>query len=100
MTRRSAPCHCIDPGEDGRDDAWQGIDGGARGRGPVQRFDIVLNAAGACGSVVLQTAYGPDWATLVFHEEWQRLTQDQVVGDLLLVRLGAEARTLLRERLG
>jgi hypothetical protein len=35
----------------------------------VERFDIVLNAAGARESVVLQTAYGPDWATLVIHEE-------------------------------
>jgi len=66
----------------------------------VQRFDIVLNAAGAQESVVLQSAYGADWATLVFYEEWQRLTQDLVSGELLLVRLGAEARTLLWERLG
>ena len=65
----------------------------------MQRFDIVLNAAGAREAVVLQTAYGPDWATLVFHEEWQRLKQDHVVGDLLLVHYGAEARTLLIERL-
>jgi hypothetical protein len=65
----------------------------------VQRFNIVLNAAGAREAVVLQTAYGPDWATLVFHEEWHRLMQDHVLGDLLLVRFGAEARTLLRERL-
>jgi hypothetical protein len=60
----------------------------------VQRFDIVLNAAGARESVVLQTAYGPGWATLVFYERWQRLMQDQIVGDLLLVLLSGEARTL------
>jgi hypothetical protein len=33
-------------------------------------------------------------------EEWQWLMQDQVAGDLRLVRLGAETPTFLRERLG
>jgi hypothetical protein len=76
------------------------MDGGAKDRSPAQRSDIVLNAAGARESVVLQTAHGPDWATLVFCERCQRLMQDQIVGDLLLVLLSGEARTQLQERLG
>lgn len=65
----------------------------------MQRFDIVLNAAGAREAAVLETGYGPEWATSVFHEEWHRPMQDHVVGDRLLVHFGAGARTLLRERL-
>ena len=61
-------------------------------------FHVVLQAAGARSPVVLRTAPDANEATIAFHVARQRLTRDQVAGDLvLLVRQDEEPRTLLRE---
>jgi hypothetical protein len=66
---------------------------------PVEPFAIVLRADDAAASVVLQSARDADGATVAFHTEMQRLKQQRVVGDLLLMRQGEGAHTLLREPL-
>ena len=66
---------------------------------PVDPFAIVLCAWDAAEPVVLQSARDADGATVAFYTEWQRLKHNQVVGELLLVRQGEDARTLLREPL-
>jgi hypothetical protein len=64
-------------------------------------FQVVLQAAGRHSSEVLHTARDADNATIAFHLARQRLTRDQVAGDLLLlVQQEEEPRTLLREPLG
>ena len=63
-------------------------------------FHVVLQAAGADSSVVLHTARDADKATIAFHVARQRLTRDQVAGDLLLlVQQEEEPRMLLWEPL-
>jgi hypothetical protein len=72
---------------------------------PLQRIDprgpfaIVLRGDDAAASVVLQSARDADGATVAFYAERRRLTHQQVVGDLLLVRQGEDAQTLLWESL-
>jgi hypothetical protein len=66
---------------------------------PCDPFAIVLRAYDAAEPVVLQSARDADGATVAFYAERRRLTHKQVVGELLLMRQGAEARTLLWERL-
>ena len=66
---------------------------------PCDPFAIVLRAGDTGQPVVLQSARDADGATVAFDAERQRLTQQQVVGDLLLMRQGEDARTLLREAL-
>ena len=67
---------------------------------PFARYEIVLAVVGEREPVVLRTAADADGATMAFYDERERLTRDQVGGDLLLVCHDEEARTLLREPLG
>ncbi len=67
---------------------------------PLDAYEVVMNFSGARPSVVLRTAPDPDQATVAFHVARQRLTRDQVAGELSLVHRDAPARTLLREPLG
>ena len=62
-------------------------------------FDVQLQPCVACEPVVLRTARAADRATLAFHAEWQRLTEQQIAGELVLVYHDEEPRTLLRESL-
>ncbi len=39
-------------------------------------------------------------ATIAFHQEWERLIQDRVVGELVLVQHAEATCLLLREALG
>ena len=66
---------------------------------PSDPFAVVLRAEDATGPVVLQSALDANGATVAFHTERQRLKQQHVVGELLVMRQGASARTLLREPL-
>ena len=66
---------------------------------PVDPFAIVLRAWDTAEPVVLQSARDVDGATVAYYAERQRLKHNQVVGDLLLVRQGEDARTLLWEPL-
>ena len=66
---------------------------------PVDPFVIVLRAWDAAEPVVLQSARDADGATVAFYDERRWLAQQQVVGDLLLMRQGKGARTLLWEPL-
>jgi hypothetical protein len=62
-------------------------------------FEVVLELPFARKPVLVRSAPDADSATLAFHEEWQRLRENQAEGDLLLVCQDEEARTVLRERL-
>jgi hypothetical protein len=62
------------------------------------RTSRVLRADDVAAPVILQSAQDANGATVAFRAEKQRLTQRQVVGDLLLVHQH-NARTLLREPL-
>ena len=66
---------------------------------PIDPFAIVLRPVGATAPVVLQSAPDADKATVAFYTERQRLRHTHVVGDLLLVRQGQDARPLLWESL-
>ena len=63
-------------------------------------FDVVLNASGAREAQVLHTACDANRATLAFEAERQRLMEQQIGGELLLVRHKELPRTLLRQPLG
>ena len=66
---------------------------------PRPHFAIILQPATADEQVVLQAAPDPNRATLVLHQERARLLQAGVVGELRVIRVNGETRTLLRERL-
>ncbi len=63
-------------------------------------FEVELNASATQESQVLHTACDANQATLAFDAELQRLTQQPIDGELLLVRHDEEPRTLLRQPLG
>ena len=65
----------------------------------IDPFHVVLNASGAREPVVVHTAGDADQASVAFHVARQRLTREQVTGDLVLVQHGDEPRTLLWESL-
>jgi hypothetical protein len=67
---------------------------------PYAPFEVAFAAVGAPEPVVLRSAPDADRATVVFHDEWERLKADRVVGELLLIYCDEEPRTLLREPLG
>ena len=67
---------------------------------PFDPFEVMLNQPHTCKPVVVRSAQDANGATLAFHEEWQRLRQDQAAGDLLLVQYAEEPRTLFWEPLG
>ena len=66
---------------------------------PFDPFAVVLRTGDAAESIVLQSARDPNEATLAFYTEKRQLTQRRVVGDLLLMRQGEDALTLLWEPL-
>jgi hypothetical protein len=51
-------------------------------------------------AVVLDSAPDPNQATIAFHQTRQRLIQEQVRGELVMVQHNRGARMLLREPLG
>ena len=67
---------------------------------PLAPFEVAFAAFGAADPVVLRSAPDADRATVVFHDKWDWLKADHVVGELLLIYQDEEARTLLREPLG
>ena len=62
-------------------------------------FAVQLQPCVACEPVVLRTAHDANRATLAFQAERERLTEQQIAGELLLVYHDEEPRTLLRESL-
>ena len=60
-------------------------------------FDVVLKPCVACEPVVLRTAHDADRATLAFHAEWQRLLNQEIAGELLLIYHDEEPRIVLHE---
>ena len=60
-------------------------------------FAVVLLRAGAREPVVLHTLADANQATLAFHAELQRLTEQRIGGDLRLVQHTELPRTLLRQ---
>ena len=67
---------------------------------PVDPFAIVLHGDTTADPVILQSAADANGATVAFYTEWRRLKHQQVGGELLLMRQGDDARTLLRQSLG
>ena len=66
----------------------------------VAPFAVLLSAAGADDAVVVQSAGDANQATVVFHDELNRLRANQISGQLLLVRRDQqETRTLLSQPL-
>ena len=63
-------------------------------------FAVVLQGAGAREPMVLHTIGDANQATLAFHAQLQRLTEEQIAGDLLLVQHTEVPRTLLRQPVG
>ena len=64
-------------------------------------FEVVLNASAGRESQVLHTACDANRATLAFDAELQRLMEQPIAGELLLVRHDEELPcTLLRQPLG
>ena len=70
-----------------------------RGRRSLGRFHVVLATDDPVGAVVLHSAPTADAATIAFHQARQRLIQDMVRGELLVVHHNDETRMLLREPL-
>ena len=70
-----------------------------RARRPLDRFHVVLATDDPVGAVVLHSAPTADEATIAFHQARQRLIQDVVRGELLVVHHADETRMLLREPL-
>ena len=64
------------------------------------RFEIVFEPVGAREPHALHSAPDGDRATLAFYEEWERLSADHAVGELLLVCRDPEPCILLRQPLG
>jgi hypothetical protein len=73
---------------------------GAERQERLHPFEVVLQASVAPEPVVLHTACDANRATLAFHAQLQRLSAQQIRGDLLLVHQAAGSRTLLRQPLG
>jgi hypothetical protein len=70
-----------------------------RARRSLGRFNVVLATDDPVAAVVLHSAPTADEATIAFHQERQRLIQDVVRGELLVVHHHDETRMLLREPL-
>jgi len=64
---------------------------------PGDPFAVVLRPVDSTEPVVLQSARDASTATVAFDAERQRLKHTHVVGHLLLVRQGQDARPLLWE---
>jgi hypothetical protein len=62
-------------------------------------YQIVFKPTSDVPDVVLRQAASPDQATVAFHEERERLQRHRAVGELVVLRLSGEPRTLLREPL-
>jgi len=67
---------------------------------PEAPFAIAFATAGSDEAIVLGSAPDADQATLVFHDERERLAADHVTGHLLLIYHDEVPRMLLRELLG
>ncbi len=67
---------------------------------PPVRFFVVLATGTPVEAVVLCSVTDADQARIAFHQEWERLIQNRVVGELVLVQHADEVRVLLREALG
>lgn len=63
----------------------------------MSQFNIVFRNQNTAELVVLCSVQDPNHATIALHDERTRLLQDQVQGELRLVRHGDWTHTLLRE---
>jgi hypothetical protein len=70
-----------------------------RTRPSLACFNVVLATWDPADAVVLHSARTADETTVAFHQVRQRLIQDLVGGELLVVHHDGETRTLLREPL-
>ena len=73
---------------------------GEQARPALARFNIVLANEDTVEAVVLDSAPDADQATIAFHQARQRLIQERVRGELVIVHHNRGARMLLREPLG
>ncbi len=63
-------------------------------------FFVVLATAKPLEAVVLYSVPDADQATLAFNQEWERLLQNRVEGELMVVWHNDATRILLRQPLG
>lgn len=63
-------------------------------------YQIVFKPAPDAPDMVLRRAASPDQATLAYHEERERLWRQHAGGELFMLCVSGERRTLLREPLG
>ena len=109
-TRLSSGSHCRDHRDaDDREDEHAGAVpcrlaarsavSRARHRALV-RFFVVLATAKPMEAVVLQSVPDADSALVAFNQEWERLLQNRVEGELMVVRHNDATRILLRQPLG
>jgi hypothetical protein len=73
---------------------------GEHARPALERFNIVLANEDTAEAVVLDSAPDAAQATIAFHQARQRLIQERVRGELVMVQHNRGARMLLRESLG
>jgi hypothetical protein len=66
----------------------------------LARFNIVLANEDTAEAVVLDSTPDANQATIAFHQARQRLLQERVRGELVMVHHQRGARMLLREPLG
>jgi hypothetical protein len=65
----------------------------------MPQFNVVFRNQDTAELVVLRSVQDPNHATIALHDERTRLLQNQVQGELRLVRHGDWTHTLLRESL-
>ena len=68
-------------------------------RSALTRFNIVLASVDTVEAVVLDSVPDANQATIAYHQTRQRLTDERVRGELVMVQHNPEARILLREPL-
>ncbi len=68
--------------------------------GSLVRFFVVLATAKPMEAVVLQSVADAGSALVAFNQEWERLLQNRVEGELMVVRHDDATRILLRQPLG
>ena len=66
---------------------------------PSHRFDIVLQPSRPDEPVVLRSAVDPNQATVAFQEEFERLTAEGTLGELVMLRCNAISTPILRQPL-
>ena len=66
---------------------------------PTRRFEVVLQPSLPDEPVVLRSVVDPNHATVAFQEEFERLTAEGTLGELVMLRYNAISKPILRQPL-